>query len=84
MQPEMPTELHVKVRLEDNSFWATVDEYPGVFAAGDSLDELRESLEEAIALYLAGPDEQLRPVNLVGFELQAPGEVPATAALEYA
>ena len=43
-------DLHVKVRHEDDSLWATVDEFPGVFATGDNLDELRESLEEGISL----------------------------------
>jgi predicted RNase H-like HicB family nuclease len=48
-----PQQLHVSVRHEDGAFWATVDEYPGVFATGDDLDELRESLQEGIALILA-------------------------------
>jgi hypothetical protein len=39
-----PQHLHVNVRHEDDSFWATVDEFPGVLATGDDLDELRESL----------------------------------------
>ena len=42
--------VHVRVRFEDQAYWATVDEYPGVFATGDTLDELRESLEEGISL----------------------------------
>jgi len=42
--------LHIQLHPEDGSFWATVDEYPGVFATGDDLDELRESLEEGISL----------------------------------
>jgi predicted RNase H-like HicB family nuclease len=50
--------LHVNVRHEDDVFWATVDEYPGVLATGDDLDELRESLQEGIALVLAGPGEE--------------------------
>jgi hypothetical protein len=41
-----PQQLHVNVRFEDEAFWATVDEFPGVFATGDNLDELRGSLEE--------------------------------------
>lgn len=53
-----PQQLHVNVRLEDESLWATVDEFPGVFATGDNLDELRESLQEGIALVLAGPGEE--------------------------
>ena len=40
-------DLHVKVRHEDDSLWATVAEFPGVFATGDNLDELRESLRRA-------------------------------------
>jgi predicted RNase H-like HicB family nuclease len=28
-----------------------VDEYPGVFATGDDLDELRKNLEEGIAAW---------------------------------
>ena len=37
---------------DDHSLWAEVVELPGCFATGDDLDELRESLQEAIALYL--------------------------------
>lgn len=37
----------------DGSYWAEVRELPGCFASGFSLDELRESLEEAICLYVA-------------------------------
>ena len=51
----MTQNVHVRVRFEDQAFWATVDEYPGVFATGDTLDELRESLEEGISLILRGP-----------------------------
>lgn len=59
-----PQQLHVNVRLEDESLWATVDEFPGVFATGDNLDELRESLQEGIALVLAGPGEDCPTVTL--------------------
>jgi predicted RNase H-like HicB family nuclease len=34
-----------------------VVEFPGVFAIGDNLDELRESLQEGIALALEGDGE---------------------------
>ena len=56
----MTQTVHVRVRFEDQAFWATVDEYPGVFATGDTLDELRESLEEGISLVVvdAGTGEQ--------------------------
>jgi predicted RNase H-like HicB family nuclease len=42
--------LHINVRSEDGAFWATVEEFPGVFATGDDVDELRESLREGVAL----------------------------------
>lgn len=46
-------EYTVNIRQEEpDSFWAEVVELPGCFATGDSLDELREALEEAISLYL--------------------------------
>jgi predicted RNase H-like HicB family nuclease len=57
-------DIRVKIHLEDGSMWATVDDMPGVFAAGDTLDELRESLEEALALYLAKPGEEPPPVDI--------------------
>ncbi len=44
--------------------WATVDDMPGVFATGDTLEELRESLSEAITLYRAEPGEEAVPVHV--------------------
>lgn len=41
----------VQVHHEDDAYWAEVPELPGCFASGDTLDELAESLSEAIALY---------------------------------
>jgi len=80
----MTSQLHVQVRVEDNAYWATVDEYPGVFVTGDDLEELRGSLEEAIALYLASPDEDPKQITLGALELQSSPQAAATAALEYA
>jgi predicted RNase H-like HicB family nuclease len=45
-----------RVHQEDGSMWAEVLDLPGCFASGGSLDELREALEEAIALYLDDSD----------------------------
>lgn len=72
--------LHLKVRLEDDGLWATVDEHPGVFATGDTLEELRASLEEGISLYLSGPDEPVT-VTLGGLVSQP---VDATAHAAFA
>jgi predicted RNase H-like HicB family nuclease len=48
--------LHVDVHHEEDSCWAEVRELPGCFAAGDTVAELIESIEEAVALYLAPPE----------------------------
>ncbi len=72
--------LHVKIRQEDGSFWATVDEYPGVLAMGDDLEELRASLEEGIRLMKAEPGEDLPELRLSELKLE-PGETPASADL---
>ncbi|HEX7290785.1 MAG TPA: type II toxin-antitoxin system HicB family antitoxin [Conexibacter sp.] len=61
-------DIRVKIHLEDGSMWATVDDMPGVFATGDTLDELRASLEEAVALYLAKPGEAPVPVAISRLE----------------
>lgn len=74
-----PQQLHVNVRLEDGSLWATVEEYPGVFATGDNLDELRESLQEGIALVLASPGEKPPTVSLAPLH---PEPVATTASSE--
>ncbi len=45
-------ELTARIHMEEGSFWADVPELPGVFASGDTLDELFESLAEGVTLYL--------------------------------
>jgi predicted RNase H-like HicB family nuclease len=37
---------------DDGSFWAEVEELPGCFASGFSLEELREAAFEAMQLWL--------------------------------
>jgi predicted RNase H-like HicB family nuclease len=74
-----PQQLHVCVRQEDDSFWATVKEFPGVFATGDNLDELRASLEEGIALVLAAPGQAPPSVQLGALHIERP--VAASAPL---
>lgn len=78
----MPEELHISVRSEDGSLWATVKEFPGVFATGDTVEELRQSLEEGIALSIAEPGE---PTPEIKLEALQPAELGvANAHLEYA
>ena len=54
-------ELTAHVHSEGGSYWADVRELPGCFASGDTLDELFESLQEGVALYLAddGPSPEV-------------------------
>lgn len=47
-------EYRVLVHEEDGSYWAEIEELPGCFASGDDLEQLRESVVEAITLYLEG------------------------------
>lgn len=79
----LPQPLHVSVRFEDDAFWATVEEFPGVFAAGDNLTELRESLEEGIALVLPSDTAEPRPIRL-GPLRHEPVPAVASAELSYA
>lgn len=44
----------------EDGFWAEVKELPGCFASGFTLDELQESLEEAISLYLSEEGKTVR------------------------
>lgn len=46
-------ELTARIRIEDGTYWADIEELPGCFATGETLDELFESLQEGVALYLA-------------------------------
>jgi predicted RNase H-like HicB family nuclease len=44
-------EIQALVHEEDGSFWAEVPSCPGLFATGDTLDELTEALREGWTLY---------------------------------
>ena len=85
MMSEMsePQPLHVSVRLEEDVYWATVDEFPGVFATGDTLEELRESLEEGIALVLAPPGGEVPTVTLAPLQHE-PVAMAASSQIVYA
>jgi predicted RNase H-like HicB family nuclease len=45
-------ELIAAVHHEDGTYWAEVADLPGLFATGDTLDELLEALMEAYVLYV--------------------------------
>jgi predicted RNase H-like HicB family nuclease len=46
------------VRHEGDWYWAEVEELPGCFASGKTLDELTEALSEAVVLYLQDDGRQ--------------------------
>lgn len=75
--------LHVDVHREDGSYWAEVRELPGCFASGDTVAELIESVEEAVALYLAPEGvDQVPPVaiELAAFDLSLESDEPLQPA----
>ncbi len=50
-------ELRVVVHHEDGMYWAEAPSHPGLFASGETLDELIEELGEAWALYTSDDTE---------------------------
>ena len=76
--------LHVDVQHhQDGSYWAEVRELPGCFASGDTVAELIESVEEAVALYLAPPVKARRHRSLsswLGFDLSLESHEPVQVA----
>jgi predicted RNase H-like HicB family nuclease len=55
-------ELSVQVHQEDGMYWAEVPTHPGLFASGETMDELLEAVGEAWHLY-THDDEAARPVT---------------------
>ena len=70
-------ELTARIHIEEGSYWADVPELPGCFASGDTLDELFESLQEGVALYLVDGDRQNGPLHVATATLT---DQPLTAA----
>ena len=48
-------QYHFKVYKEDNGYWASCIELDGCHSQGDSIEELRQNLEQALNLYLDEP-----------------------------
>jgi predicted RNase H-like HicB family nuclease len=63
-------EYTARIHHEEGTYWAEVPELPGVFASGDTLDELLEGLQEAVALYLG--DEDHSPAEVSELKLAVP------------
>ncbi len=52
MREGVMTKLTARIHAEDGSYWADVPDPPGVFATGETLDELFDSLREGVVLVL--------------------------------
>ena len=63
-------ELTVRVNEEGGSYWAEVVELPGCFASGDTLDELREALDEAVRMHRDQPSDSA-PLRVEGLRVSA-------------
>ncbi len=63
--------LRVTIHNEAGTMWATVVEYPGVFATGDTMAELLESLGEGLAAVVTA-DEIAASAHLDSMEPVAP------------
>lgn len=55
-------ELRANVRFEGGMYWAEVPSHPGLFASGETVDELIEALGEAWALYTSDDEAGEIPV----------------------
>ena len=57
----MQTYLAFVIEEAEGGYSASVPELPGCYTCGDTLDELRSNLKEAIALYLKDEDIKREP-----------------------
>jgi predicted RNase H-like HicB family nuclease len=64
-------ELTVRVHEEGGSYWAEVVELPGCFASGETLDELRTALDEAVRLHRDEPLEGTSSLRVNELKLSA-------------
>ena len=54
--------LVVFEKSEDGSIWATVPDLEGCYSVGDTMDEAREHVKEAIELYLEDLKADGKPI----------------------
>lgn len=77
--PTVENEIKIQIiRDDDGSFVGTVVDFPGCIASGDTLEELREALSEALSLYLSREKMlivvQLEPFDIDEADLSASSE----------
>jgi len=52
---EQPIEITVRVHDDPDGMWAEVLEHPGIFGAGDTLEEVRQSVLDGLEAVLGHP-----------------------------
>lgn len=57
-------ELKALVHEEDGMYWAEVPSHPGLFASGETIDELIEALGEAWLLYTSDEQPVAREIHV--------------------
>ena len=57
-------EYTARMHHEDGTYWAEVPELAGVFASGDTVNELLDGLKEAVALYLGDGESRATELKL--------------------
>lgn len=77
--------LEVKVRPNQDGWWAEINSLPGCFSHGENLDELKKNLREAIDLHLEGLLESDEPINdeLIRGEYQLELKIDIQDLFEY-
>lgn len=78
---------HFKVHKEGDGFWAECIELSGCFTQGDSMEELRKNMEEALNLYIEEPADSKKlavlPDNSVSLS-RSIVEVPVDPSIAFA
>lgn len=59
-------ELTIEIHQEEGKYWGQVREMPGCFGTGDTLDELYESIQEAVEVCKDDYPELFNPNAPVG------------------
>lgn len=54
--------VHEEEPEDGGGYWAEVEELPGCFASGDTLDELEGDVRDAIETYLAALEDMGQPI----------------------
>ena len=65
----MPTTYHVLVTSseDEGGFSGTVVDLPGVISQGETMEELKENIREAISLFLESKDEMERRMQKIEY-----------------